>query len=898
MWLPFILLALMASGSACPDLCVCQQGVIVDRDSPLFADVTCRGRVPELSEVPDNTRRLSVEEAEEHEVTSFLTELEASTDLESNTTSPTTNESRSATIETTLPYLDELTMTNCSLTSLNVSWHGFERLRLLNLSYNEVTHLSDARVSSLIGLTCLDLSNNFLKDVNVGVFRTLSELARLHLRRNEIAMVHEDAFRGLDRLEFLDLSDNRLADLPDSALTPLYSLQKLDLSGNQLQVLGARWFESLDKLRELDVSRNGLAKAASGTLQPLPGLSVLRLAENPLEEKDVSLLLGTGRRLETVDASRTGLARVPAALTRSVRALRLAGNKLTTIRGGDLDSYPLLRMLDISDNRLTEIEDDALGRLEVLEELDVSGNLLTKTPGSLPSSLTVLNLRRNGITILKVNDFQELRNLRSLMLNNNDIGQIEVGSFSQLFALKELDLSDNPIKALTVNALSGPSNLAKLRMSGLTSLQEKSQQQGDMAFPVQTPERLIVLDVQRSPVLARQLLTDDAALSACKSLLELNLSQTNLTALRSDLPYLLPQLRVLRLIGNDWSCTEDLYWLGQWLREHKEQTHNLELSQCATPEELLGTYLRDLPSPPVTLSTIISTVKSIPSITSLEIDRSLNETLGSFTSSSNDIINELTNFTESTLETNEEFTNYSSLGKTTTGEVSNSMNEMDGISVENSTIRTTNVPRVYEAPTSFRNITSPTLKGTDLRRKEANVQNLRRKVKGKLMIDMKTDEKGASSPISVNVSAKGKTEKSDKLKKFLMNGSGKELSPSLKTSKFLNEFSRNEEKTTMSDKYLTRENNLTKEKYVLTNGIVSNTIAEELNGRATDSGTRLSEQLSGAHPGMLVLVGAALGAAAALMVVLSRRATVRRRDRYHRHENIEVHTLTASTELW
>ncbi|XP_043664099.1 insulin-like growth factor-binding protein complex acid labile subunit [Vespula pensylvanica] len=902
MWLPFILLALMASGSACPDLCVCQQGVIVDRDSPLFADVTCRGRVPELSEVPDNTRRLSVEEAEEHEVTSFLTELEASTDLESNSTALTANESRSATIETALPYLDELTMTNCSLTSLNVSWHGFERLRSLNLSYNEVPHLSDARVSSLIGLTCLDLSNNLLKDVNVGVFRTLSELARLHLRRNEIAMVHEDAFRGLDRLEFLDLSDNRLADLPDSALTPLYSLQKLDLSGNQLQVLGARWFESLDKLRELDVSRNGLAKAASGTLQPLPGLSVLRLAENPLEEKDVSLLLGTGRRLETVDASRTGLARVPAALTRSVRALRLAGNKLTTIRGGDLDSYPLLRMLDISDNRLTEIEDDALGRLEVLEELDVSGNLLTKTPGSLPSSLTVLNLRRNGITILKANDFQELRNLRSLMLNNNDIGQIEVGSFSQLLALKELDLSDNPIKALTVNALSGPSNLAKLRMSGLTSLQEKSQQQGDMAFPVQTPERLIVLDVQRSPVLARQLLTDDAALSACKSLLELNLSETNLTALRSDLPYLLPQLRVLRLAGNDWSCTEDLYWLGQWLREHKEQTYNLEFSQCAAPEELLGTHLRDLPSPPITLSTMISTVRSTPSTTLpnlLETDRSLNETLGSFTPSSNDVINGLRNFTKSTSETNEEFANYSNLAKTTTREVSSSMSEMDGISVENSTIRTTSMPRVYEAPTSFRNITSPTLKGTDLKRKEANVQNLWRKGKGKLMIDMKTDDKdAASSPISVNVSAKGKPEKSEKLKKFLTNGGDEELSPTSKTSNFSNEFSLNEEKTTMSDKYLTRENNLTKEKYVLTNGIVSNTIAEELNSRATDSGTRLSEQLSGAHPGMLVLVGAALGAAAALTIILSRRATIRRRERYHRHENIEVHTLTPSTELW
>lgn len=98
------------------------------------------------------------------------------------------------------------------------------------------------------------------------------------------------------------------------------------------------------------------------------------------------------------------------------------------------------------------------------------------------------------------------------------------------------------------------------------------------------------------------------------------------------------------------------------------------------------------------------------------------------------------------------------------------------------------------------------------------------------------------------------------------------------------------------ERYSDRMDNSTKESAVSDD---SKTIAEELNSRATDSaGARVSEALSGAHPGMLVLVGAALGAVAALTVVLSRRANVHRTDRYHRHENIEVHTLTPTAELW
>lgn len=911
----------MASGSACPDLCECHQNNI-EKDAPILSDVSCRGHVPDLSEVPVGTRSLSLDSAEDSEVIVFFDELEvadsgddfkmtgSSVDIETNDTSEETTRTTEI-----LPYLSELAVTNCSLVSLNASWHGFERLRALNLSCNNLLRLRDGlviRTMNLSKLACLDLSDNSLSDISVGTFRTLVGLVRLSLRKNAISTVDEDAFRGLDRLEFLDLSDNRLADLPDSALTPLYSLQKLDLSGNQLQVLGARWFESLDRLRELDVSRNGLARAASGTLQPLSGLSVLRLAENPLRERDVSLLLGTGRRLETVDASRTGLARVPAALTRSVRALRLAGNRLTTVRSGDLDSYPLLRIFDIADNRLVDIENDALGRLEVLDELDLSGNVLAKVPGSLPSSLTILKLQRNAITALKLDDLNGLYNLRSLILNDNDISVIEVGALGQLPLLVELDLSDNPIKALPTNTLSGPSNLAKLRMSGLASLQRHQEEHSDMAFPVPTPERLIMLDVSRSPVLARQLLADDAALSACKSLIELNLSQTNISTIRSDLAYMLPQLRVLGLGRNNWNCTEDLYWLGEWVRQHREPKQRFQPARCASPRKLTGFFLYELPPPlnsvsTTTTTTVAKTVAAGDTSVTLSavfmLEHTSHTDQPNVTVSSN-IYGENSGHNVTDLPT---LSPVSAEAASETEDVTD-LNVLPAEANLAPSARTEKpVPRVYEAPTSFRNVTSSittrTSRGparkSDQTKRVLMDQNLikqpviptsssRRRNYPKLSVMGMKDE--TYSQTFDNRADRG-TQRNGKMSK-LAASPGEIISPE-SPSQFGLKRAEESAKTMQGG-----ASNATKENAVLDDR-GSNTIAEELNGRATDPGARVSDTLSaGAHPGMLVLAGAALGAVAALSVVLSRRATVHRTDRYHRHENIEVHTLTPTTELW
>jgi Leucine-rich repeat (LRR) protein len=328
----------------------------------------------------------------------------------------------------------------------------------------------------------------------------------------------------------------------------------------------------------------------------------LILADNPVLgrlQQQFMVLVGTGRRLQTVDVSRSGLTQVPAALTRSIRTLQLAGNSVTTIRCGDLDSYPLLQLLNLADNQLEELEEDALGRLEVLSTLYLSGNHLVIIPRSLPSGLITLHLQRNHIQQLNSSDLQGLPHLKHLSLCCSGITVIQNGAFSQLTALETLDISENPLKSLPGNALSGPL-MSVLRLSHLGGIISSASDATEMSFPVTSPERLEVLDLESSPALAHQLLADTAALAAFRQLRELNLISTGLTNLRSDLFHFLPRLRTLRLNGNQWEC-EGMLWLANWVRQQqKHQQQELETSlqgaYCASPPHLTSTpviQLRD-----------------------------------------------------------------------------------------------------------------------------------------------------------------------------------------------------------------------------------------------------------------------------------------------------------------
>jgi len=474
-------------------------------------------------------------------------------------------------------------------------------LQRLSLSENQISVVLPRALSGLNNsLRCLDLSFNKISCLNNGVFSGLQSLRLLNLAGNNLESLKGDCFHGLTSLQELDMSANHISSLDDGAFSELNNLQRLNLSGNRLHALGDQCFRGLLHLQQLDVSCNRISSVSPGTFQSMGSLMELILADNPVLgrlQQELMVLVGTGRRLQTVDVSRSGLTQVPAALTRSIRTLQLAGNSVTTIRCGDLDSYPLLQLLNLADNQLEELEEDALGRLEVLSTLYLSGNHLLIIPRSLPAGLITLHLQRNNIQQLNSSDLQGLPRLKHLSLRCSGITVIQNGAFSQLTALETLDISENPLKSLPGNALSGPL-MTVLRLSHLGGILFSASDTKEMSFPVTSPERLEVLELDSSPTLAQQLLADTAALAAFRQLRELNLINTGLTNLRSDLFHFLPRLRTLRLNGNQWEC-EGMLWLANWIQQQqKHQKQELETSlqgaYCASPPQLASTPIIQL----------------------------------------------------------------------------------------------------------------------------------------------------------------------------------------------------------------------------------------------------------------------------------------------------------------
>lgn len=415
----------------------------------------------------------------------------------------------------------------------------------------------------------IDLSSNKLKYITKDLFDNFSNLRKLILSKNEIVNIFEESFNGLTKLESLDLSENNLTIL-SNVFKPLKNLQHLNLSRNKIEFIHENYFNNW-LLQHLDVSHNNLRKLAPGALQLLPNLARLLLTDNPhlgITQLDTQLLVGTGRRLQQIDASRTGLYQVPEAFTHSVRFLSLVGNNITAVSCGDLDSYPLLQSLDFSVNKVVTVEDDSLGRLEMLLFLNLNKNLLTSIPRSLPDELKYLSLNNNLIKNISIPDFKGLPNLRILMLQNNDIHYIQDHVFDDLLSLEMLDLSNNPIQMLSSSTFDGPLSLQDLRLCYI-SLSVPEQ---DGAFPMSSPESVQMLHLQSSPGLARQLLADSAALAAFSHLQYLDLRMNNLTEVRNDLLFYLGQLKTLRLHGNKFNCSAEL-WLKDWMNSNNSLTN-------------------------------------------------------------------------------------------------------------------------------------------------------------------------------------------------------------------------------------------------------------------------------------------------------------------------------------
>lgn len=83
---------------------------------------------------------------------------------------------------------------------LQIPLHNMTGLKILNVSYNQITTISRHTFPKLYELHTIDISHNKLKDIFNAVFQTLFSLRVLDLSHNDLEIIKPSMFGTLPTL--------------------------------------------------------------------------------------------------------------------------------------------------------------------------------------------------------------------------------------------------------------------------------------------------------------------------------------------------------------------------------------------------------------------------------------------------------------------------------------------------------------------------------------------------------------------------------------------------------------------------------------------------------------------------------------------------------------------------
>lgn len=349
----------------------------------------------------------------------------------------------------------------------------------------------------------LNLSWNHLKDLDgPSLLLGFDQMTSLNLSHNLIRSITPGVFHPTPLLRTLDLSDNQLMTLDPGSFAGAHALVDLNLSGNRLSSIEGA-FAALTDLSSLDLSRNLVREITEFSFRDLVGLRHLTLSSNRIARLD----RGSFRSLH------------------SLLHLVLRANDLRQVARLHLDNCDQLSFLDLSECELTEI------------------------PRGLTQSLRYVQLRRNRVTTIRRDAFEDSKDVNILVLDENEIETVDRNSFGHLHQLQQLWLNDNRLHALPHPL---PASLRRLLIDS-----NQIDRLTNESF-VNQPQLTTFSIVNNS----LSLVTPDA-LRKLPSLTTLDLSNNRLTRLHGDMFASNGQLQTVNLNRNpltqfDCGCFEGL----------------------------------------------------------------------------------------------------------------------------------------------------------------------------------------------------------------------------------------------------------------------------------------------------------------------------------------------------
>ena len=156
--------------------------------------------------------------------------------------------------------LDKIQIIRCKLPMLDPEiFQQVVHLQALDLSENLLSSLPLGLLDNMKHLVTLRIDNNKLTELPNTTFHYVSNLKIISLVGNQLTHIEDGVFAGLPLLTILDLSNNRLVHVSNNALGPVYSdylkLTDVSFSKNYLTDFPI-WLLSLRLLSTINLSHN------------------------------------------------------------------------------------------------------------------------------------------------------------------------------------------------------------------------------------------------------------------------------------------------------------------------------------------------------------------------------------------------------------------------------------------------------------------------------------------------------------------------------------------------------------------------------------------------------------------------------------------------------------------
>ncbi|XP_053160677.1 toll-like receptor 7 isoform X2 [Hemicordylus capensis] len=343
----------------------------------------------------------------------------------------------------------------------------FHALKTINLSFNKISPLSNESSNIFYSVprssgtdSVLDQSNSIMLQ-DMTYFR-YDEYGR-SCKSKEVEAARSLPFATEPCSKYgkmLDLSRNNMFFINPTDFKQLSFLKCINLSGNAMsQTLNGTEFHSLPNLKYLDFSKNRLDLLYPTAFKELKKLEVLDLSDNSyyFQAEGITHMLGFTRNLH------------------SLKTLIMNGNEISMSTDKGMASTSL-QTLEFKKNHLDVLWKDGnteyysfFKNLSSLKHLDISDNSLTFLPpgvfDGLPETLKELRLADNKLKSFNWGKLQVLVHLEVLDLRNNQLSTVprELSNCSR--TLRNLTLQNNRIKKLTDHFLQNASNLKYLDLS-------------------------------------------------------------------------------------------------------------------------------------------------------------------------------------------------------------------------------------------------------------------------------------------------------------------------------------------------------------------------------------------------------------------------------------------------